>query len=92
MNSLRRGVASFRFGLRREGIQENSEASLQALRIVMSAYDKLLNDDDRALLPWVARFHEYDLYSKADSPPDIESLKPYYLDLIDDFFPASVRW
>ncbi|MCZ6890389.1 MAG: inositol oxygenase [Gammaproteobacteria bacterium] len=65
--------------------------SLHAVH-TLGAYDKLLNDDDRALLPWVAKFHEYDLYSKADAPPDIEALKPYYLDLIDDFFPDSVRW
>jgi len=54
-------------------------------------YDHLLNDQDRAMLPWVQRFNPYDLYSKCDVAPDVEQLKPYYLELIDEFFGVGTK-
>jgi inositol oxygenase len=56
------------------------------------AYTHLMNDDDRRRMEWVRAFNPYDLYSKADRPPDVENLRPYYEDLIADFFPARLAW
>lgn len=55
-------------------------------------YAHLLDDHDRAMLPWVLEFNKYDLYSKKDQRPDVAALRPYYEDLIAEYFPASVRW
>ncbi len=56
------------------------------------AYDHLMDDHDRAMFEWVRAFNPFDLYSKADLPPDVEGLKPYYLELIDRYFPAKIDW
>ncbi len=55
-------------------------------------YMHLFNDHDRAMMDWVRKFNPYDLYSKGHEPPDAEALKPYYLDLITEFFPESIAW
>lgn len=57
-----------------------------------SAYQILMNDHDREMLRWVRAFQPYDLYSKSQSPPDVERLKPYYSELIDEFFPKVLAW
>lgn len=57
-----------------------------------NAYEHLLDGQDRAMLPWVRKFNPYDLYSKGHSKPDAAELKPYYQDLIAEFFPATLRW
>jgi inositol oxygenase len=56
------------------------------------AYDHLCNAQDRAMLPWVQRFNPYDLYTKSHSKPDARALRPFYEDLIAEFFPAKIRW
>ncbi|KAG5290738.1 myo-inositol oxygenase [Histoplasma ohiense] len=57
------------------------------------AYRHLMNDDDERMLEAVKAFNPYDLYSKSDDVPEIEKLKPYYLELIDEFFPQRiVKW
>ncbi|KAI1331707.1 DUF706-domain-containing protein [Xylariaceae sp. FL0255] len=57
------------------------------------AYRELMNLHDERMLAAVRAFNPYDLYSKTDTLPDIEKLKPYYMDLIDEFFPQKVvRW
>jgi inositol oxygenase len=56
------------------------------------AYDHLMNDRDREMFAWVRKFNPYDLYSKADEKPDLKKLKPYYEDLIGEYFPATVKW
>ena len=56
------------------------------------AYEHLMNDDDRRRLPWVKKFSGYDLYSKSDSAPVVEELKPYYQSLIAKYLPAQVAW
>jgi hypothetical protein len=33
---------------------------------------------------------EYDLYSKSDEPPNLNELRPYYNDLIAEYFPAKI--
>lgn len=34
----------------------------------------------------------YDLYSKSDSPPNVQELRPYYEGLIKKYFPDEVEW
>lgn len=56
------------------------------------AYQHLMNDHDREMFEWVRKFNPYDLYSKGEDRPSLASLKPYYDDLINEFFPAKIRW
>ena len=56
------------------------------------AYAHLTNDRDRAMLPWVQKFNPYDLYSKATERPDIAKLRPFYQELIEEYFPAELSW
>ena len=55
-------------------------------------YDYLMNDRDREMFNWVRQFNPYDLYSKSDVPPNVDELRPYYEDLIAEFFPAELSW
>jgi inositol oxygenase len=55
-------------------------------------YGHLLNQQDRDMLKWVLRFNKYDLYTKSHEKPDAKVLRPYYEDLIAEFFPAKIRW
>ena len=57
-----------------------------------NAYNHLLNDKDQALFEWVRKFNPYDLYSKGDAPPDVAALKPFYEELIAEFFPPELDW
>jgi inositol oxygenase len=56
------------------------------------AYAYLMNDKDRRMLPWVQKFNPYDLYSKSAAPPNVVELRPYYEELIAEFFPAKIAW
>jgi inositol oxygenase len=56
------------------------------------AYQYLMNDKDREMFRWVREFNPYDLYSKADERVDVEALKPYYRELVAEFFPDKIRW
>ncbi|KAI1122667.1 DUF706-domain-containing protein [Nemania abortiva] len=57
------------------------------------AYREFMDEHDEEMLEAVRAFNPYDLYSKSDGLPDIEELKPYYLELIDEYFPQKViRW
>ena len=56
------------------------------------AYQHLLDDHDREMLKWVEKFNPYDLYSKSDSRPPLNELRPWYEDLVAEFFPAKIRW
>jgi inositol oxygenase len=44
------------------------------------------------MLKWVLEFNKYDLYSKVDVRPNVDELRPYYEELIAEFFPAKIRW
>ena len=57
-----------------------------------NAYNHLLNEHDQAMFHWVRAFNPYDLYSKSATRPDVTSLKPYYTDLIAEYFPKEVNW
>ncbi|KAF4551902.1 Hypothetical protein D9617_12g037920 [Elsinoe fawcettii] len=57
------------------------------------AYLDLMNEKDEKMLKAVRAFNPYDLYSKSDAPPNAQDLKPYYTELIDEYFPNKiVRW
>ncbi len=56
------------------------------------AYDHLMDDGDRRRMGWVRAFNPYDLYSKGHEPPDVTRLRPFYEDLIAEFFPAQLTW
>lgn len=56
------------------------------------AYDVLMSERDRALFHWVRAFQPYDLYSKADAPPDREGLAAYYRELLDRHLPPELQW
>jgi inositol oxygenase len=56
------------------------------------AYKHLMNEEDERLMEWVRKFNPYDLYSKSDDPPKVEKLKPYYLELIQEYFPNELEF
>ncbi len=56
------------------------------------AYRQLMNARDREMFYWVREFNRYDLYSKGESKPDVEALRPYYEKLIAEFFPPQLSW
>ncbi len=56
------------------------------------AYGHLMNDHDRSLFAAVRAFNPYDLYSKVDTRPDVAQLRPYYEDLISEYFPHFISW
>ncbi|KAJ9143891.1 Inositol oxygenase [Pleurostoma richardsiae] len=57
------------------------------------AYRDLMSEKDHKMLEAVKAFNPYDLYSKSDDVPSVQELKPYYLELIDEFFPQKViKW
>lgn len=57
-----------------------------------NAYQHLMNDHDREMFQWVRRFNPFDLYSKSHTKPNVDELKPYYSELIAEFFPDKIRW
>lgn len=56
------------------------------------AYDHLMNERDREMFAWVRAFNPYDLYSKAAARPSVETLRPFYEELIAEYFPSVLRW
>lgn len=56
------------------------------------AYAQFCNDQDRAMMSWVLKFNTYDLYTKSHEAPDVAKLKPYYRELIAEYFPDQLRW
>jgi len=56
------------------------------------AYDFLMDDKDKAMFEWVRKFNPYDLYSKSAERPKLADVKPYYDDLIHEYFPAKIAW
>jgi inositol oxygenase len=57
-----------------------------------AAYDHLMNEQDQKMFQWVRAFQPYDLYSKADLPPDRSDLMAYYHGLVDEFLPKNLSW
>ncbi|XP_078534001.1 inositol oxygenase-like isoform X2 [Lissotriton helveticus] len=51
-------------------------------------YMHLCDKKDLRMLPWV----KFDLYTKTEDMPDVESLRPYYQSLIDKYCPGILSW
>jgi inositol oxygenase len=57
-----------------------------------NAYTHLMDSKDHEMFEWVKKFNPYDLYSKGHAKPDAKALRPYYEELISEFFPEKVRF
>jgi inositol oxygenase len=56
------------------------------------AYRALMTEQDHEMMKWVRAFNAHDLYSKGTAPVPVARVKPYYLDLIAQFFPAKLEF
>ncbi len=56
------------------------------------AYRHLMNQHDVKMFEWVNKFNPYDLYSKGGARPKLSEVKPYYEDLIAEFYPAELQF
>jgi len=56
------------------------------------AYSHLMNDRDCKMFSWVRAFNPYDLYSKSATRPDVTRLRPFYEELIAEYFPSVLHW
>ncbi|KAM7519493.1 hypothetical protein LguiB_018455 [Lonicera macranthoides] len=56
------------------------------------AYTYLMNDEDKEMLKWLHVFNKYDLYSKSKIRINQDEVKPYYMSLINKYFPAKLKW
>ena len=56
------------------------------------AYGHLMSEHDREMFRWVRAFNPHDLYSKSAARPDVNALRPFYEELVAEFFPAKLRW
>ena len=56
------------------------------------AYRHLMSGHDETMFDWVRKFNQYDLYSKGAAKPNQAELKPFYEDLIAEFFPSEIPW
>ncbi len=54
------------------------------------AYSHLANEKDIEMLKYLQEFSKYDLYTKKDEKIDIESVKPYYEELLQKFLPEEL--
>jgi inositol oxygenase len=55
-------------------------------------YAHLMNQQDRDLFKWVQAFNPYDLYTKSHKKPNLTELRPFYDELIREYFPAKLQW
>ncbi len=55
-------------------------------------YQHLMSAEDKKMFAWVRAFNPYDLYTKSHERPDVEKLRPFYDELIREYFPATLRW
>ncbi|HEX5222578.1 MAG TPA: inositol oxygenase family protein [Verrucomicrobiae bacterium] len=55
-------------------------------------YQHLTSARDREMLQWVQKFNPYDLYTKSHAKPDVKALRPFYEELIAEYFPAKLSW
>jgi inositol oxygenase len=56
------------------------------------AYRHLMSKHDEEMFEWVLKFNPYDLYSKGAAKPKVNEIRPYYEDLIAEFFPDKIDW
>jgi inositol oxygenase len=55
-------------------------------------YTHLMDDRDKAMFQWVRAFNPYDLYTKSHERPDVNKQRPFYEELIAEYFPSQLRW
>ncbi len=55
-------------------------------------YEFLMNEKDKRLFDSVRAFNPYDLYTKSHEKPDVQKLRPFYEELIAEYFPAKLAW
>lgn len=55
-------------------------------------YKHLMNEQDIDMFRWVNDFNQYDLYTKRDERMDVAKLRPFYEELIAEYFPAKLNW
>ena len=55
-------------------------------------YEHLMNEHDREMFYWVHAFNPYDLYSKSAERPNVAALRPFYEELIAEYFPPKLSW
>src|SRR5215213_5941009 len=55
-------------------------------------YEYLMNDRDKAMFDQVRAFNPYDLYTKSHEKPDVKKLRPFYEELIAEYFPKKLSW
>tara|TARA_B100000902_G_C27104875_1_gene810619 strand:+ start:237 stop:923 length:687 start_codon:yes stop_codon:yes gene_type:complete len=56
------------------------------------AYQALMSDHDRAMFRWVDAFNVYDLYTKSSERVDVDGLRPFYEELIEEYLPGKLSW
>ena len=56
------------------------------------AYTHLMNQDDQRRMEWVRAFNPMTSIPRGTSRPTSQALRPYYEDLIAEFFPAKLAW
>ena len=56
------------------------------------AYPHLMSAEDRKMFAWVRAFNPYDLYTKSPERPDVARLRPFYEELIAEYFPPVLQW
>lgn len=55
-------------------------------------YQQFMTEEDHEMMDWVLEFNKFDLYTKADTRPDVKQLWPYYQSLIDKYLPGELCW
>lgn len=55
-------------------------------------YTYLMNQQDKDMFQWVRAFNPYDLYTKSHQRPNLQELRPFYDELIKEYFPATLKW
>jgi len=57
------------------------------------AFTQFEGPEDAEMMKWVKEFNKFDLYSKGDSIPDVEAVKPYYQSLCEKYgLGGKLRW
>ncbi|KAG0719683.1 Inositol oxygenase [Chionoecetes opilio] len=55
-------------------------------------YFHLCDSRDLEMLPWIKEFNKFDLYTKKEKVPAMETLRTYYQSLIDKYCPGKLKW
>jgi len=55
-------------------------------------YKYLMSERDKTMFRWVCEFQDYDLYSKSAERPNLQEIRPYYEQLIAEYFPPQISW